>query len=74
MTIRVHGAPRGRDVTRNINAGDPFDRAVELILGPRMPGDDPERRRSEALALAAAAMRAAGESVLANMAGSHAAV
>ncbi len=57
---------RGRDVTRRENGGDPFDRAVALILGPRLPGDDPERRRADALALAEAAMRAAGVERLAD--------
>jgi hypothetical protein len=60
VQLTLRGEARGRVIDRSGEGGDPFDRAVALILGPRMPGDDPERRRKEALALAAAAMRAAG--------------
>jgi hypothetical protein len=55
--MRVHGAPRGRDVTRNINAGDPFDMAVSLVLGPT--GSDLDRALADALALRDAAQLAA---------------
>ncbi|MBR8433839.1 hypothetical protein KDW37_24085 [Burkholderia cenocepacia] len=56
----VH-APAGREITRRDPDGPDWDRAVDLVLGKRMPGESPERRRADALALAAAALRAAGE-------------
>lgn len=37
-----------------------WDDLVQQLLGPKLAGYDPERRRSHALALAAAALRAAG--------------
>ncbi|MCY1293297.1 hypothetical protein D9M69_541760 [compost metagenome] len=37
-----------------------WDDCVESLLGPKLVGYDPERRRSHALALSAAALRAAG--------------
>ncbi|WP_234745631.1 hypothetical protein [Burkholderia sp. WTPI3] len=56
----VH-APAGREITRRDPDGPDWDALVERILGPRMPSETHERRRADALALAAAAMRAAGE-------------
>lgn len=38
-----------------------WDNCVSQLLGPVLSGEDPERRRLLALALAAAALRAAGE-------------
>jgi hypothetical protein len=42
-----------------------WDHAVSVLLGPRLAGDDPDKRKGQALELAAAALRAAGENTLA---------
>lgn len=52
--------PRGRAVWTRDDT-DPWDRIVERLLGPVVTEADRDRRRGDALALAAAAMRAAGE-------------
>lgn len=54
------GAARGRDITRRDGDAPDWDALVARILGPRLAGDDTERRRADALALAEAAQRAAG--------------
>lgn len=38
-----------------------WDDLVQQLLGPKLAGYDPEQRRRHALALSAAALRAAGE-------------
>ncbi|MEE1886225.1 hypothetical protein [Pseudomonas carassii] len=38
-----------------------WDGLVQQLLGPKMPSDTPDLRRSNTLQLAAAALRAAGE-------------
>lgn len=50
--------PRGRAVWAR-DETDTWDRAVALLLGPIVTETDRERRRSDALALSAAAMKAA---------------
>ncbi|WGY67338.1 hypothetical protein KEC55_10775 [Burkholderia cepacia] len=50
--------PRGRAVWERDDT-DPWDRAVELLLGPAVTESDRARRRADALALSAAAMKAA---------------
>lgn len=42
-----------------------WDYVVSELLGPRLASDDPEDRKRQALELAAAALRAAGENTLA---------
>lgn len=42
-----------------------WDEAVNYMLGPVLVGDAPDRRQKSALELAAAALRAAGEHVMA---------
>lgn len=42
-----------------------WDAAVAAILGPRLVSENPDERRANALQLAAAALRAAGEPGLA---------
>lgn len=51
--------PRGRAVWTRDDT-DPWDHIVERLLGPTVTPADRERRRSDARALAAAALRAAG--------------
>ncbi|MDR9053453.1 hypothetical protein [Burkholderia multivorans] len=51
----------GRAVFRRDKGGPDWGALVERILGPVVTEADRERRRADALALAAAAMRAAGE-------------
>lgn len=53
--------PVGRTITEKIDGDDIWDRAVARLLGPIVTPADRERRRGHALALAAAALRAAGE-------------
>ena len=57
--------PRGRAVWAR-DETDTWDRAVALLLGPIVTEADRERRRADALALSAAAMKAAEEITLAN--------
>ncbi|ELT3988956.1 TPA: hypothetical protein L5C62_005391 [Pseudomonas aeruginosa] len=42
-----------------------WDELVQMLLGPKLLSDSPERRRRHALAIAAAALRAAGQKELA---------
>ncbi|MGJ7514439.1 hypothetical protein ACSFE6_08885 [Pseudomonas baetica] len=42
-----------------------WDECVDSLLGPRLVGHDQEKRRRNALYLAAAALRAAGDSEMA---------
>ncbi|KFX26658.1 hypothetical protein [Ralstonia solanacearum] len=51
----------GRDVTRRDKDAPDWDGLVDRLLGPVVTQADRERRCGDALALAAAAMRAAGE-------------
>ncbi|CAJ0682345.1 hypothetical protein [Ralstonia mannitolilytica] len=44
---------------------DGWDAAVSHLLGPRLAGDSADRRRRDALQLAAASLRAAGETQMA---------
>lgn len=55
----VH-APAGREITRRDPDEPDWDALTDRILGPRMPSETQERRRSDALALARAALKAAG--------------
>lgn len=50
---------------RAVSGAESWDEAVRLLLGPKMLSDPEERRQRQALELAAAALRAAGEDVLA---------
>ncbi|AOK29860.1 hypothetical protein AQ611_10930 [Burkholderia singularis] len=52
--------PRGRVVWERDDGADPWDALVSRVLGPVVTEADRERRRSDALALAGAALRAAG--------------
>ncbi|NVH69340.1 hypothetical protein G4D37_24720 [Burkholderia pseudomallei] len=52
--------PRGRAVWERDDA-DPWAALVDRILGPVVTEADRERRRADALALSAAAMKAAEE-------------
>ncbi|WP_157130366.1 hypothetical protein [Burkholderia pseudomallei] len=54
-------APAGREVTRRDPDGPDWDALVARALGPVVTEADRERRRGDALALAGAALRAAGE-------------
>lgn len=47
------------------STAESWDAAVNYMLGPVQTGDASERRQREALELAAAALRAAGEHVMA---------
>ncbi|MDV8059787.1 hypothetical protein [Pseudomonas aeruginosa] len=51
-------------VTRDDDAAQ-WDDLVQQLLGPRFLSDPPDRHRRRALAMAAAALRAAGERELA---------
>lgn len=51
----------GREVTRRDGEAPDWDALVSRVLGPVVTPADRERRRGNALALAAAALRAAGE-------------
>ncbi|MCQ8223574.1 hypothetical protein NQH47_20300 [Burkholderia pseudomallei] len=51
----------GRDVTRRDKDAPDWDALVDRILGPIVTPADRERRRADALALSAAAMKAAEE-------------
>lgn len=51
----------GREVTRRDGDATDWDALVSRLLGPIVTPADRERRRGHALALAAAALRAAGE-------------
>lgn len=51
----------GREVTRRDSDAPDWDALVSRVLGPVVTPADRERRRGDALALAAAALRAAGE-------------
>jgi hypothetical protein len=66
VQLTLRGEARGRVIDRSAADDNPWDRAVALILGPRLPSDDPERRRADALALSAAAMKAAEDINLSN--------
>ncbi|WP_155755011.1 hypothetical protein [Burkholderia pseudomultivorans] len=52
-------APAGREVTRRDPDGPDWWAVVERLLGPVVTEADRERRRADALALSAAAMKAA---------------
>ncbi|MDN7677856.1 hypothetical protein [Burkholderia cenocepacia] len=54
----VH-APAGREITRRDPEGPDWAALVDRILGPIVTPADREQRRADALALAAAAQRAA---------------
>ncbi|WP_146774279.1 hypothetical protein [Burkholderia cepacia] len=54
----VH-APAGREITRRDPEGPDWAALVDRILGPVVTEADRERRRTDALALSAAAMKAA---------------
>lgn len=54
----------GRAVTRRDGDGPDWDAVVARLIGPTVAPADRERRRSDALALAAAALRAAGDNDL----------
>ncbi|KWC16378.1 MULTISPECIES: hypothetical protein [Burkholderia cepacia complex] len=54
----VH-APAGREITRRDPDGPDWDAVVARLLGPVVIETDRERRRNDALALSAAAMKAA---------------
>lgn len=56
--------PRGKEVTRRDGDALDWSRVVERLLGPVVTQADRERRRADALALADAAMRAAGVEML----------
>lgn len=45
---------------RPLQSPPDWDECISRLLGPRLIGDDPDRRRQEALRLAAAALLAAG--------------
>lgn len=47
------------------STAESWDEAVNYMLGPELVGDAPDRRQKTALELAAAALRAAGEHVMA---------
>ncbi|NRO99219.1 hypothetical protein GWC77_25320 [Paraburkholderia sp. NMBU_R16] len=51
----------GREITKKSGDADAWDALVSRVLGPVVTDADRERRRGDALALAAAALRAAGE-------------
>ncbi|MDN7805427.1 hypothetical protein [Burkholderia gladioli] len=62
MKLDVRGEAAGRTIfSREETDGPDWDACVDRLLGPVVANDDRERRRADALALAAAAMRAAGE-------------
>ncbi|WP_128972299.1 hypothetical protein [Burkholderia pseudomallei] len=54
----VH-APAGREITRRDPDGPDWDAVVARLLGPVVIETDREQRRNDALALSAAAMKAA---------------
>jgi hypothetical protein len=60
MTVRrqIAAERAGRDVTRRDDDAPDWDELVGRILGPRLVVDDTERRRADALDLAAAVQRA----------------
>ncbi|CAN7265152.1 hypothetical protein LJR230_001073 [Trinickia sp. LjRoot230] len=55
----IRGTP-GREITQKSGDADTWDAVVSRVLGPVITEADRERQRGDALALAAAAMRAAG--------------
>lgn len=56
-----HATQLERMGVNNRQEAEAWDSCVATLLGPRMPSEEKERRRRDALELAAAALRAAGE-------------
>ena len=52
-------------IADEISCSSSWDECVRLLIGPRMPDESKERQRRQAMELAAAALRAAGDHTLA---------
>jgi hypothetical protein len=52
-------------IADEISCAASWDEFVRLVIGPRLAGEPKERQHLQSLALAAAALRAAGEHTLA---------
>lgn len=61
VTRRRTAQDAGREVTRRDGDETDWGALVERLLGPTVTPADRERRRADALALARAALKAAGE-------------